>query len=235
VIFLAVIVFQPINYQIKHFVDRLFSQGEYRYQQTINDLSAENKKLFTSLLQADKMASLGTLAAGMAHEIKNPLAALKGMTQVLPENMDNREFLAQYQAVVVRQIDRINNIVETLLKYGQPGKLTVSQYNLNKMVIEVITLFKNQCQKQGIMVEQKLADLPLINGDTEQLTQVLTNLILNAIQAMPAGGQLAIRTQIVESRTQIQVEDTGLGISEERLARIFDPFYTTKEDGSGMG
>ncbi|MFH1683413.1 MAG: ATP-binding protein, partial [Candidatus Margulisiibacteriota bacterium] len=217
-------------------VDRLFFMGEYRYQKTINDLSVDNQKLFLSLLRADKLASLGTLSAGMAHEIKNPLAAIKGMTQVLDENLDDPEFIKKYEEVVSRQIDRINSTVEKLLRFGQPQGLSISKFNLDRIIDEVLSLFENQCQKKKIVVDKKNEVLPEIEGDAEQLSQVFTNLILNAIQAMPEGGTLFISSRLQGAgAVYIEVSDTGVGIPADEIDKIFDPFYSTKEDGTGMG
>lgn len=236
VVFASVLVFQPIRDRVQNIVDRLFFMGEYRYQKTINDLSVENKKLFYSLLRADKLASLGTLSAGMAHEIKNPLASLKAMTQVLDENIEDKDFIKKYQGVVERQIDRINGIVEKLLKFGQPQQLEVNEFDLNQVIEETLNLFDNQCQKTNIEIKKQMAQLPKINGDAEQIAQVFTNLILNAIQAMPQGGILTIKTSAKDSDLlAIEISDTGIGIPHDKIDKIFDPFYSTKEKGTGMG
>ncbi|MFH1826788.1 MAG: ATP-binding protein [bacterium] len=236
VVFVSVLIFQPLRQRIQGIVDRIFFQGEYRYQKTIADLSAENRKLFRSLLQADKLASLGTLSAGMAHEIKNPLASIKGMTQVLDENLDDPEFIKKYQDVLGRQIDRINNLVEQLLKAGQPQKLALSKFNVNQIIDNVLALVENECRKKDIAIEKNLKELPQIKGDEEQLAQVFTNLFLNAVQAMSDGGILAIKAQRRgPDSVQIEVRDTGLGIPADKLGSVFDPFFTTKEQGTGLG
>ncbi len=235
VVFVSVLVFQPLKDRVQGLVDRLFSMGEYRYRKTINDLSIENQQLLKSLLRADKLASLGTMSAGMAHEIKNPLASIKGLTQVLDENLDDPEFIRKYQAVLDRQIERINNIVEKLLKFGRPQHLEIGDIDLNQLIDDVLALFEAQCQKNNIKISRPKIGLPKIVGDAEQMTQVLTNLVLNAIEAMPDGGQLMIEAKAKGSGIEIKVEDTGVGIGADKIDSIFDPFYSNKEQGTGMG
>ena len=236
VVFISVMVFQPVRNGVQRLVDRLFFQGEYRYQKTIDDLSSENRKLFSDLLQANKLAALGTISGGMAHEIKNPLASIKGMTQVLHDNLDDPEFIKEYQEVVDRQVDRINNLVEKLLKFGQPPQLLLSVFDLNRAIDETIGLVASQCRKNKIRIEQKLAKLPEIQADAEQLSQVLLNLMLNAIQSMSEGGVLSITSGVkMPDNIVVEIADTGKGISPENLNNIFDPLFTTKDGGTGMG
>jgi signal transduction histidine kinase len=236
VVFVSVLFFQPLRDRVQKVVDQIFFRGEYQYLKTINDLSVENRQLFQSLLRADKLASLGTLSAGMAHEIKNPLASIKGMTQVLDENLDDKEFINKYQDVLVRQIDRINNLIEKMLKLGQSQGLSLRKFQLKQVIDDVLSLLENQYRKKNIKVDLRLSDLPEIEGDLEQLSQVFMNLFLNAIQAMDEGGALTIKARL-QGPTSINVEvsDTGIGIPAEKLDRIFDPFFSLKERGSGMG
>jgi len=236
VVFVSVLVFQPVRDKVQRGVDRLFFRGEFGFQRKIDDLSAENQKLFRGLLRADKLAALGTLSAGLAHEIKNPLASIKGLTQVLEENLDDPEFVKKYHEIVPRQIDRINNLIEKLLRFGQPRELSLREFNLNRVIEEVLNLLENQCQKKGIAVERDLDNLPEIEGDSERLFQVFMNVFLNAIQAMPSGGILFIKSS-VRSLTYVCVEvcDTGMGIPADKLDKIFDPFFSSKATGAGMG
>ncbi|MBU0502516.1 MAG: ATP-binding protein [bacterium] len=235
VVFISVLVFLPLRDRVQKLVDRIFYRGEYRYQKTIDNLSAENRRLFQSLLRADKLTALGTLAAGMAHEIKNPLASIKGMTQVLEENLNDPVFIAKYQEVIERQINRLNGIVEKLLKFGQPQKLAITRVNLKGIIEDVLSLLENQINKSDIKVEQKLLSELEIEGDAGELAQVFMNLFLNAVQAMPEGGRLLIAAVLQGPRVDIEVTDSGGGIAPQNLGKIFDPFFTTKGDGTGMG
>jgi signal transduction histidine kinase len=236
VVFISVLVFQPVRDKVQRGVDRLFFRGEYQYLKTIGDLSAENQKLFRSLLQADKLAALGTISAGMAHEIKNPLASIKGLTQVLEGNLEDPGFIKRYQEIVSRQIDRINNLIEKLLKFGQPQELSLSKFNLNQVIEEVLSLLEKECQKKRILVSRDFAGLPHIQGDSDQLSQVFMNFALNAVQAMPEGGRLSIKSYARGSNSvYVEVSDTGVGIPAEKLHKRYDPFFRTKDKGTGMG
>jgi signal transduction histidine kinase len=235
VVFISVLVFQPLREIIQQWVDRLFFKGKYYYQKAISDLSAENVKLYHGLLQADKLAALGTIAAGMAHEIKNPLASIKGLTQVLPENLEDMEFIRKYSEIVPRQLDRINRIVEDLLTFGQPKDLSMQNVEIADILEEVLRLVENQCLKAEIKIEREYAKVPPILADAEKLSQAFMNVILNAVQAMPSGGVLKCRVKSTPGNVVVEIGDSGGGIPEERLPNIFDPFYTTKDKGSGMG
>ncbi|MBU0672562.1 MAG: hypothetical protein KJ732_06015 [Candidatus Margulisbacteria bacterium] len=235
VVFVSVIIFQPVRNRVQRMVDRVFFMGEYRYQKTINDLSEENRKLFRGLLQADKVSALGTLAAGMAHEIKNPLASIRAMTQILPENLNDKEFLKDYNEMIPRQLERINRIVENLLKVGKTAKLERLEVDINSIIREAVELNASLCKKQEIEIALNLNPLPKIIADPEQLQLVFTNLILNAVQAMPDEGKLAISSSMSIERIVVQVADNGSGIPADKLDDIFDPFFSLKEKGTGLG
>jgi len=198
-------------------------------------VALENIHLHQGLVRSESLAALGTMAAGMAHEIKNPLASIKGMTQVLPENMEDKEFIKDFTDLVPRQLDRINKIVENLLKVGKKIKLEKKNINLVNLVNEVLDFYANLCRKKGIEVKRNLDQLPEIYADPEQLQQVFTNLVLNSVQAMPEGGVLEVTGEQGRGRLVIQVSDTGVGIPSDKLEKIFDPFFTLKEEGSGLG
>ena len=236
VVFASVVVFQPLRELVQSWVDRLFFRGNYRLKNEIRELANENSKLYHGLLQADKLAALGTLAAGMAHEIKNPLAAIKGLTQILPENCADPQFMQKYHEIVPRQLDRINKIVNDLLDYGQPNKLALSKVNLGDLLKDVLSLVENQCHKSGIEIINELEPLPPLVADQAKLHQLFLNLVLNAIQAMPQGGALTLScANSSEKEICLILADTGQGIPAEKLQKIFDPFYTTKETGVGLG
>jgi len=230
VVFASVLVFQPLRDRVQQAVDRVFFKGSYYYQKTISDLS-------------DKLAALGVVAAGLAHEIKNPLASIKGMTQVLPENMSDPQFVSKYSEIVTRQLDRINRIVTDLQDFGHPKALEMEEVNVNDLLEDVIRLFENDCLRQNISIEKYLrANVP-VNADADKLSQAFTNIILNAVQAMAGGGTLKLTTnnslldfaRSKQLTTIIEIADTGEGIPAERLPKVFDPFYTTKEKGTGLG
>ena len=198
-------------------------------------LHEENLKAQKQLLQADKLASLGRIAAGLAHEIKNPLAAVKGMTQAIDRNPNDQETMNDFKEVIPKEIDRLNSLIENLLRLGKTPKLQSITTNVNQLIKNALKLFDNRCRNHKIEIVKNFGSLAPIKTDPELLTQVLTNLILNAISAMPNGGKLEFKTQNINDKTVVEIIDTGQGISEDKLKIIFEPFFSTKDEGTGLG
>ncbi|PIS28678.1 hypothetical protein COT42_07345 [Candidatus Saganbacteria bacterium CG08_land_8_20_14_0_20_45_16] len=198
-------------------------------------VALENIQLYQKLVRSESLGAVGTLAAGLAHEIKNPLASLKAMTQVLPENLSDPEFIATYIRLVPRQLDRINNIIERLLQVGRAPRLIRKEVKFKSLLIEVLEINADLCRARGVKVVSALADLPMVLADPEQLQQVFINLVLNAIQAMPAGGELKVASRLEGKNIVAQISDTGQGIPPDKLDKIFQPFFTLKDKGTGLG
>lgn len=208
-------------------------------------VSIENATLYEDALeaqkklyQADKLATVGALAAGFAHEIKNPIAAIKGFSQVIDQAIIDKdsEAIKDFKDVVPRQLDRINEIVEKLLTLSKPPKMEMKKSDINALLDEIIKLVEKQAMKQKVEIFRSFGELPKTLADPEQLTQAFINLILNATQSMPEGGRVEIRTSLID-RDKIELEfiDNGVGISKEKLTKIFDPFFTTRSGGTGLG
>ena len=189
----------------------------------------EDKRM---LYQASNLASLGTLAAGMAHEIKNPLAVIKGLTQVMPLNINDPEYVENFVKIVPDQIDRINNTIDALLKIGKAPALKKAEVDLNRLLLDVAGFVLPSLKSKKITVDTKFSELTMVWGDYNMLYQAFFNLIQNAGQAMLEGGTLTIETV---SPNRVRIIDTGCGIAEERLPRLFSPFVSFREDGVGMG
>jgi len=207
-------------------------------------ISIENAMLYEDametqkqLFQADKLATMGALAAGLAHEIKNPIAAIKGFAQVIEKAVEegDKEVVRDFKEVIPRQLDRINEIVEKLLTLSKPPKPIKETVNVNTLLEDIIRLVEKQAMKQRIEIISELGQLSKIIADPGQLTQAFLNLILNAMQSMPEGGRVEIRTNENEKSITIEIKDCGVGIEKDKMSKIFDPFYTTKEGGSGIG
>jgi len=199
-----------------------------------HEILQTQKKLF----QADKLKSLGTIAAGIAHEIKNPLTSIKGLSQLVKTSHfeNDEEFFNQFDDIVPRQLDRINYLVERLNQFSKPADMRRAITNINKLIEEALSLCENKCKKQEIEIIKELETLPTLSADPDQLHQVFTNLILNAIEAMPEGGKLKIKSRLFEKfKIIVEISDTGMGIAADKLGQIFDPFYTTKPSGTGLG
>ncbi len=193
-------------------------------------------KMEEKLLQADKLSSMGYLAAGVAHEISNPLA---GMYTILESFRDTARGKGEddeaYERILL-SIDRIKGIIQKLLAFARPSAQAAQMTQLNDLIILSVDFFKHQPVYRRIRINSELADdLPETFLDRNQITQVLHNLFINAAQAMPDGGEVTIRTKPVNGKIRFEFEDTGMGIPAENLPKIFDPFFTTKPAGTGTG
>jgi signal transduction histidine kinase len=163
------------------------------FNQMTDDLRDSQERLILS----EKLASLGTMAAGMAHEIKNPLVSLRTFTQLLQQKWDDEVFREKFSKIIPQEIERINRIAESLLKFGRPSKPELRKADINALLDEVLLLFESECKKNNVRVTKKLAELPLVPGDPGQLQQVIVNLIKNAIEAMTEkGGELIVKTDV---------------------------------------
>lgn len=205
------------------------------------------------LIQAEKMAALGRLVASIAHEINNPLQAIQGYIGLTRENLeglDRQQQLERYLNIVDSEIDRTTTLVRRLRDFYQPAQEEFQLIDVHQELFSVLDLAGKQLEQANIVVERQwLADLPLIRANPAHLKQVFLNLILNAIDAMPDGGALRIGTDLDQMPSllvsadnseellavRITVSDTGVGMSEAVLSRLFEPFFTTREHGSGLG
>lgn len=214
-------------------------KGRERTQQTSEELQrayAELRQTFEQLLQAERLATFGELSAGIVHEIRNPLGSIKGAVEIiedeLPEDSPRREFAD----IAKREVDRLDRLVQEFLSFARPPQLEKSDTDLNSLVRSVSLLIEQRAASQNVTIENHLDNnLPPIIIDAEQIKQILLNLAINALQAMPNGGRLFFRTSRKEGKLIIEVEDEGGGVDPKVIARIFDPFFTTKEKGIGLG
>jgi len=206
----------------------------------ITDLS-EVKELEEKVRRADKLSALATMAAGMAHEIKNPLSSMKVLSQLLPIKFQDDEFRKKFEEIMPREIGRIDRIIESLLSFARATAPKYEKIIIEDLIEENIKYYTAQAESSGVKIIKDYSSIPLIMCDRDQMTQVFSNLILNAIQAMPEGGELKIRIsegKKIENITQnivMEFSDTGHGISSQNLKKLFDPFFTTKYAGTGLG
>jgi len=208
----------------------------------IRDLS-RIKKLEEILRRNEKLSSLTTLSASMAHEIKNPLVGIRGAAQLLKEEFKDRD-IKEYTNVIVKEVDRINRIVEELLTISHPKKPEFKPVNIHKVLDEILVLEKMVTKEKKIsFIKRYDPSLPHIIGDEKQLTQVFLNLIRNSIESMPNGGDIVLTTMISSGHVVklffqmvlIEIEDSGRGIPLEIQEEIYTPFFTTKKEGTGLG
>jgi signal transduction histidine kinase len=201
----------------------------------------ELKESQNTLRRADRLSSLGLLTAGLAHEIRNPLVAIRTFTQLLPERYNDAEFRDGFQVLALKEVDRICGLINDLLSFARPSRPKVVQENMNDVVDGITRILDSEAKEKNVEITRDFAsDLPSVWIDREQMKQVFMNLVLNAIQAMKNGGAISISTRPYSKNqagqfVQVEVRDNGLGIPEENLEHIFDPFFTNKDEGSGLG
>ena len=210
-------------------------------------LVVENSKLYHQMKERDRLAALGEMSAGLAHEIRNPLAAIKAAAQYLdPKKLphDDREFLE----IMIEEVNRLNGVVTQFLDYSRPLKTSMAPTAVNEVLEKTFKLLESQVPA-NVKVELQLAEwAPRVQADAEQLKQVFLNLALNAFQAMPGGGRLTVSTRVARDElafwregarradvVEIRFRDSGPGVPEDARESIFVPFYTTKEKGTGLG
>lgn len=196
------------------------------------------KALERQLLHAEKLASVGILAAGVAHEIGNPLSAISGYAQLLDKDDLEPELRREFSRAIASEAERINRIIRELLDYSRPSSFQGRATQVNPAVEAVLDMFFTQKRLGAYRLEivRELApDLPPVNIDRDQLQQVVLNMVMNAAQAMEEGGVLTISTAERDGFLRIDFSDTGPGIPQENLGRVFDPFFTTKPVGQGTG
>jgi len=211
-------------------------------------VAIENARLYDDLRKsksyirrADRLASLGTLTAGLAHEIRNPLVAIKTFTQLLPERIDDEEFRNHFLNIASGEVDRISALVTELLEFARPSEPKFELEDINGILDGMILLVSTETKSKRIDISKDYAkELGPITIDREQMKQVFLNMLLNAIEATPENGKIHVKTRSYakpegEPYIQIEFTDTGCGIRPEYLEDIFTPFFTTKEKGSGLG
>lgn len=188
------------------------------------------------LKRADRLSALGVLAAGIAHEIRNPLTGMKMIVQLLESEFSRDDGRREPLMIIQKEIDRLEGIIGNLLDFARPTKPKAVDVTVEKVIDDCFLLVKNQLKKQGIRYEKVVSsELPLVTGDPDQLKQVFINIITNAIQALAPGGLLRVMLEHREEALVVAFEDNGSGIPVDKFQDIFNPFMTTKEDGTGLG
>lgn len=221
----------------------------------IHDLSYQ-KELAETAQREDRLTHLGVVAAGLAHEIKNPLAGIRGAAQLMQKRVQQDPSAVEYAGVMIREVDRLSGLLEQLLNLSTPPSLDMRPVNVHKILTEVLLLERETLSPHQRIQTQFDPSLPDVQGDEAQLAQVFRNLIKNAVQALASqrGGELSITTRMATSFHMLRSEaqnaggmprrgrflaidfaDNGSGISPEHLPRLFTPFFTTKTKGTGLG
>ncbi len=226
------------------------AQGEQeekeRYRQTADALQKSLKELQRKtdqilemehqLKTADRLAIIGELTANLAHEVRNPLGSIRGAVEIIRDSVPDELKKLEFFDILLQETERLNSVVENYLNYAKRKSKMISRFDLREIVNDVVMMLKSKARKNGIQIKIDLSDRPLIiKGDSIHIWQILMNVLLNAIQAMPKGGTVMIEAWKADHTIHLKVRDQGTGIPKEALSRIFESFYTTKTNGTGLG
>ena len=227
------LVFNPLRDKIQHFLDKKFFKG------TLESLSEEKQLFEKEIERSERLKAVATFASGMAHKIKNPLTAIKTFAEHLPEKKSDPEFLNKFSKIVGIEVERIDSLVHQLLNFAKPKPLKLQVVDVHVVLNETLNFLSNELVKHKInLVKEYSATHFNIQADSNQLKQAFLNIFLNAIDAMPDEGMLTVSTSNSDINSQftvISIKDTGCGIQKKDLPRIFEPFYSKKEQCTGLG
>lgn len=201
----------------------------------LKDLS-RIRALELEIKQKEKLAAVGILAAGVAHEVRNPLSSIKGYATYFSSLFDAQSDNKKAANIMAEEVDRVNRVISELLEFARPIELELKKTRVFELVDKALRLIKYEADPAGIKIISSVEpNLPEVEVDKDRLTQVLLNMFINAIQAMPSGGTLTVNVRTMENNLQFEISDTGNGISPQDQANIFNPYFTTKKQGTGLG
>lgn len=208
--------------------------------EAINEMAqglAARKKLEEQVQRTERLAVIGEMAAGLAHEIRNPLMAIKGFTELQCENLTPQE-RQEYSEIIIKEADRMNHLIEQLLCFSRPTTDLLTQVNVNEVIKSTLVLMGIRASGSDVVFQQMLAEgLPEVTANEEQLKQVFLNILINATQAMDKKGVIRVFSHCDPELAEVYISftDNGPGIEPENIKKLFDPFFTTKETGTGLG
>ena len=172
----------------------------------------------------------------MAHEIRNPLGSIKGAAEILSDKFKDGDDGYRYTEILVKEVDRLNDVIDSFIRAGSARKEQAISVEVNELLNDILFFFERSATQKGIVVESRLdPDLPVIDANPNQLRQAFMNLILNAVYAMDDGGHLTIATIVGDNSIEVTFSDTGVGIPQEAMLKLFKPFFTTRDTGTGLG
>jgi signal transduction histidine kinase len=219
-------------------------EGAY---QDLQQRSAQLLRVEKKLRQSEKLSALGELSATVAHEVMNPLGSIKGAAEILKDDFPDGHEKHSFLAILVKEVDRLDRTVRNVLRFRSHERLARSSSDPNDLIETILTLTEGEAKSRGILLHRELAENKRdIRVDPDKIHQVFLNIVVNAIQAMPDGGRLTVTSRWMDALMQdepregtagvlCKFEDTGIGIPEDAMASLFEPFHTTKEEGTGLG
>jgi len=227
--FAIAICFDPIKQFLQRALDRVFFHG------TQATLAEENERLRLEVARSEKLRAVSTLAAGMAHEIKNPLASIKTFAEYLPEKFDDPAYREKFARIMSQEVDKMNLLVQRLLEFARPTQPRLQSVRLSGVVKETLDFLQGTLLQKQIQVDTQFAETDEVLADPAQLKQVFLNLLLNSVEAIEPPGRVSVFTGQENGHLEVIVADTGHGIPKRDLPHVFDPFFTTKSGGTGLG
>lgn len=227
------------NRELREERERLLREIEewnLELERRVEEKTAELERAHAEILQAEKLAALGHLSAGMAHEIRNPLNSISLFAQILKGGLSADAEKSSYLEKILKEVDRIDNILVQLLAASKRPRFELQAVSISEVIDRVLEACNVQVKAQGVTVRRRFLSLPPpIQADTTEIEQIFSNLFTNALYEMRQGGKLEVCLSHDEKEIAIEVADSGGGIPRENLGQIFDPFFTTKEKGTGFG
>ena len=222
-------LFEIVLYNIVAWVTGTLVQAERKRRE-------ELKKAQEELIQANKYKVIGELAAGIAHEIRNPLGSIQGSLEILRKDYKVEDSKYEFLNILLKEVARLNKVITDFLNYARPALPNLIETDINQLIRETVLILSSQAAKKGVGLKTELdKNLPRIKADPSQLKQAFINLILNSLEAIEGNGQVLISTLQDKNKVTVKFQDTGKGMSEETKGKIFTPFFSTKENGAGLG
>ena len=209
-------------------------ENKKNYLLRISDITLI-KQLEEEVRRAEKLAALGVMAAGLAHELKNPLVSIRTFSQLLPTKFDDPEFREKFSQVIMEETERINSLIEQVLQFSKPQIGEIKEINIVEILRSTILMVKQSSKKNVEFFENYFDKEVKIIGDPDKIKQVFLNVLINALDAVEDEGRIDINFEKENNWLKISIKDNGCGIKEEYLSKVFDPFFTTKENGTGLG
>jgi len=203
------------------------------------------RRMEEQVVRNNKLIALGTIAAGIAHEVRNPLASIRTFAQLLPTKSDDPEFKNEFSKLVVQDVERITRVIQSMLAFARPGTVNVANHPATELVEDALTLVQPRLKNKRIEVIRQFHESPVLRVDKQQILQVLLNLLNNAVDALPSEGNIRVTVgvhhmEMAQRQSEqrfgvIEIADSGHGIPTAVRSRLFDPFFTTKKEGTGLG